>query len=394
VRFLAARSPSTWTLPAHASLFSGLWPPQHGAERRMHTLAPGLETLAERFAAAGYRTAAVTDGVFLTPERHMDQGFESFVVHPRDHWELGKTLRAADEAVAEDDGRPLFLFVHTYRTHWPYRVGLDEDDGPARALRGRALRLQREALHAARQPDEPRDDDGDGARGRDLELFAPVVAELHELYREGARGLDAALGPWVAALEARGLFRDGVLVFTSDHGEEFLEHGGLLHGGEAHEELARVPLFIHGAGLAPRDVHLGASLVDLPPTLARLSGLAPDPAWGGRDLLALADERVLFSCARGGRGKGRVLAVTHGARKLHATGIPEVELPGGVRAAYDLAADPREQHDVRATAAWPDELARRAAPDWAAVLAPLATASELTLDAAELEALRELGYGE
>lgn len=81
-----------------------------------------------------------------------------------------------------------------------------------------------------------------------------------------------------------------------------------------HEEVARIPLFLYGGRVAPRDVALGASLVDLAPTLAAYCGIARLASWEGADLLALDEERVLFSCSR--NGERRLLAVTRGTEKL------------------------------------------------------------------------------
>jgi arylsulfatase A-like enzyme len=193
-------------------------------------------------------------------------------------------------------------------------------------------------------------------------------------------------------MEDLGLFRDGVFVFTSDHGEEFLEHGGLMHSGAAHEEVARVPLFLFGGGIEPGDVRLGASLVDVAPTLAGRSGIPRPPRWVGADLLGMDRERTLFVCTR--NVDRRLLGIVRGSHKLLAEASPEVELPRDVRAAFDLSADPREQTDLRGAASWPDELARAARGPWEAVRAPLLPAEAVQMDPGVLEEMRALGYGE
>jgi arylsulfatase A-like enzyme len=371
-RFLAARSPSTWTLPAQASLLTGLWPPQHGAERNDAGLARELETLPEVFARAGYRTAAITDGLFVTARREMAQGFESFrECVGQTHWSLARTLANAEELALADDGRPLFLFVHTYRTHAPYRTGTEEDGARFREL----ARLSKAEDGGVLTP----------------EVAARHLDEVRALYREGARAFDAQFGPWFAELERHGLFRNGLFVFTSDHGEAFLEHGDILHEGAPFEELTRIPLFVFGNGVQPRDVRLGASLVDLAPTLAARCGIERGASWAGADLLALRAERMLFSCVL--NDDRRQLAVVRGNLKLHAAAAPEVELPRDATAAFDLAADPAERFDLRDRAAWPRELADVAASAWSTIRAPLVPAAILHLDPEAIHELRDLGYG-
>jgi arylsulfatase A-like enzyme len=307
----------------------------------------------------------------------MEQGFETFrEASASKHWRLARTLAQAEELALADDGRPLFLFVHTYRTHTPYRVGPDEDDSRFRALRKRAK-------------DER---DGKFLSESQQERLRPIVDDLRALYREGARQLDAELGPWFERLERRGFFRAGLFVFTSDHGEEFQEHGGVTHSGMPHEELARVPLFFFGGGIEPGDVRLGASLVDVAPTLAARCGVERAPAWVGADLFRLSAERILFSSVR--MEHSRLLTVVNGAHKLLAEGSPDVELPRHVTSAFDLAVDPGERDDVRGTAGWPDDLARAAASEWERIRLPLAAAPDVELDAERLDELRAMGYGE
>ncbi|MCZ6596084.1 MAG: sulfatase-like hydrolase/transferase, partial [Planctomycetota bacterium] len=110
---------SSWTLPSQSSMFTGLFPYQHTAVTRFVTLPEELTTLAEHLQRAGYRTGAVTDSVYVSHAYGLDQGFEWF----RERWiDLETTLAAVRAFLAADDGRPVFLFVHTYETHVPYDV--------------------------------------------------------------------------------------------------------------------------------------------------------------------------------------------------------------------------------------------------------------------------------
>jgi arylsulfatase A-like enzyme len=371
-RFLAARSPSTWTLPAHASLFTGLWPGQHGAETEDATFDPTLVTLAEALRAAGYRTGAVTQGGFVTRSYGLDQGFEYFFEQNFPGGPLGSLLDAARDFLAADDGRPVFLFVHTYRVHSPYRPDVDE-------RKQRYVELYREA--SAR-----------GFLGPKVAQMPPeITAEMRGLYDQGASELDAEFGPWFEELERSGRLARGLFVFTSDHGEAFHEHGRFLHGDAPHEEVARIPLFLVGAGVEPGDVTFGASLVDLYPTLMVRAGLAPPAGLAGTDLFTLAGERMLFSHTRM-RGTHH-LGIIEGSRKLLATRPGEdVSLPRDVLAVYDLTRDPLERAGVGADQAV--DFLGSAAPAWAAASRLRAPLRPIALDQAKLDELKALGYGE
>src|SRR5262245_42520528 len=373
--FPRMRSPATWTLPAHSSLFTGLFPTQHGAVNEGRTFSPALVTLAEHLERAGYRTAAVTDAGFVSRQYGLDQGFEIFLEHNEalGH-RLAKTLHAARELLARDDGRPVFLFVHTYRTHWPYRTGSEEDRSEHDALVARFS----EGLAPRERPDPAR-----------LEAFGK---ELLALYRRGASALDEQLGPWFDELERAGFFDPGYFVFTSDHGEAFFEHGKSEHRGMPYEEELRVPLLLFGPGLEAGRSPVDASLLDLAPTLAELCGIPPDPRWCGRSLLAPAAERP-FLAWQGAPDK-ETLAILAGTRKVFVPARMDALAQGEVRTAFELALDPGEhQNVVKQGATWPAELARSTAPEFEPLSHLAAEGAGVEVNAWLKEELAKLGYG-
>src|SRR5262249_52427888 len=125
-----ARANAAWTLPSISTLLTGLAPGQHTANETGSSLPDEIVTLAELLARAGYRTCAVTDAAFFSPIHGLDQGFETFCQHQPARWDRDWTVARGLELAGQDDGRPLFLLVHTYRTHMPYRVGPAEDRKP------------------------------------------------------------------------------------------------------------------------------------------------------------------------------------------------------------------------------------------------------------------------
>jgi arylsulfatase len=382
LRFERAWSAGTFTLPGHSALFSGLYPRQTSSDAIDTALSDEVETIAERLARAGYRTGAITDSALVSMRYGLHQGFQWFDECDID---LTSTLERARRFLDADDGRPVFLFVQTYRTHLPY----GEHELPAVAgrpnMRG-SEEYQRlmGALQALGGPE--------AAFEREPERARAIGRELHELYRLGARDLDRAFGLFRRDLEARGFPAAGYLVFTSDHGEAFFEHGQFAHQGHVFEEQVRVPLLVAGPGVAPRSVPHAASLIDLAPTFGACAGLEPRRDWPGTNLLALDEERELyaFECAQGERS---TVALLTGARKLIALEEPAARRLREPWRAFELTRDPGEERDLLSSdETWPRALFEDARARVEAVLVPLVTPAAAALDPDRIEELGALGY--
>lgn len=275
--FTRALSASSWTLPSTATLLTGLLPAQHGAVHWTKQLPGEVVTVAERLRQAGYRTAALTDGGFAGYPWGFAQGFDRYDVTPGVSWateqkDVARTFRDAADWVRTNRHRPFFLFLHTYEAHQPYlaREGFADPFLPP-GERGD------ETLSMVSNPNE-----------NDLS-----EAELHRmvaLYDGEIARADHYLGGFLDALEEAGLAGDVAIVVTSDHGEEFLEHGDLEHAfGKVFDANVRVPLVVRAPGVetAPRRVHAPVSGIDVAPTLLALAGLPHDDL-PGRSLLDVA----------------------------------------------------------------------------------------------------------
>ncbi|MEQ1893600.1 MAG: sulfatase [Planctomycetota bacterium] len=381
--FAHARSNAAWTLPSIATLLTGVYPGRHGATDEDLSLPPEQATVVEALARAGYRTGAITDANFVSPMHGLDQGFEWFAEHyPPDweHWEerargtwnLAQTLAEAREFLAADDGRPTFLFLHTYRVHEPYRLGAEEDPRANRALLARAA-----ALAGTPEPEVE--------RGR--AIMMPFMPELRAQYEDGVRDLDQKLGAFLAELEAEDWFAHGNLVLTSDHGEALGENHDFGHGNHLWETKLRVPLLLRGPGIVAGVVPHTATLVDLAPTLAELAGLERAPHWDGRSLLTLDGERPAFAWQLG--SKSRQMALLEGTRKLITT--PE-KAPEACEEAFDLGTDPGEAHNLAGTERWPAELlGGHAEAIRAALVGP--AAERLQHSPERQKELEDIGYG-
>jgi arylsulfatase A-like enzyme len=383
--FSRAWSVGTYTLPAHASMFTGLFPRQSETADLNRRLPDELETIAETLSRAGYRTAAVTDSAVVSQAYHLDQGFEWF----DEVWlTADSTVDRALELLEQDDGRPLFLFVHSYRTHKPYRVS-DETRRAYADVLGLAPEDDFDSIHARIYEVA-----GKGRTGLvDSPEARRLFAKLERLYRGGVVDLDRALGRFFDELRERRFLDDGYLLFTSDHGEAFFEHAQLYHSGHVFDEQIRVPLLLAGPGVEPGTNELAASLIDLSPTLADMAGLDAQPQWLGRSLLSLDQDRPVFAFECGRERASSTLAMIEGERKVIGYEDLEALRTGALFGAFDLGRDPGELSDLAAgETSWPGDLLERLARAAEPLLTPIVSAQAAELGEAQLEDLRAMGY--
>ncbi len=377
LRFPQAWSVCTSTLSAHSSLFSGLYPRQTGLIDQSTMLPEAIDTIAERLARHGYRTGAITDKGFVSQYAGMAQGFQWF-----DEWkdDMDATVERARAFLEADDGRPVFLFVQTYRVHHPYVV-----DDALRAALADKLTIEGEYEEWMGEFERlPRKDRGTPEALR-------IIDALRRLYLGATYDLDRGFGDIERFLVGRDFFANGALIVTSDHGEAFGEHGDLLHSGIVYEEQTRIPLMIRADGLEPRTVLHPASLIDLAPTIADLTHIPHDRRWVGESLLTIDAARPLFAfqCRRGGQLSAA--AIIDAQRKV--IGSEESLAGGEIYNAYDLSSDPVEAHDLAGTdVTWPTELVRERRDELEFALRPQFNASVTELDGQRLEELQQLGY--
>jgi arylsulfatase A-like enzyme len=286
-----AVSTSSWTLPAHASLFTGLHPNLHGAtEDRLDTRSA---TLAETFAAHGYRTAGFTANTIMTQRRTgLDRGFQHYedlfanLTDAASRTTFGRRLlrfasrfgyhdwpgRKSAAAIngsffswldSRGTDRPFFAFLNYFEAHGPYL--------PPREFAAR-FSAQPDAL-VARRPYN-----GWAYAGEPVDA---AVREMEsEAYDASLAYLDAQLEQLFAQLRARGLLDSTLVVITSDHGESIFEHGAFGHSMNLYRENLHIPLLFHWPGRVPSGVR-DARLTDLtavPATILDLAGIsAPWP---------------------------------------------------------------------------------------------------------------------
>lgn len=269
-----AQYPST--LVSHMTMFTGLHPREHGVLFSHAALSPAIEMFPEAFQRAGFRTAAFTEGGFVSGRYGFRRGFDQFVARDRDrNRPLEGTFRRGVrflEGLASSDR--FLLFLHTYAIHTPY-------DAPARYREEFWPGPPPPGAIAPTGPAFTRHNATGGTLGE------PVIEWLTAHYDAGIRETDEVLRRFFADLERLGLADAVTVVVTSDHGEELQDHG-LLNHTQLYREVMRVPLLVlHPDRRAPVR-HAGVvQLTDLAPTLYQLAGIQPSGRPSGASLAPL-----------------------------------------------------------------------------------------------------------
>jgi arylsulfatase A-like enzyme len=323
-RFVAA---ATTTAPSHMTIFTSIEPSVLYKLGGLGRIWPRATTLAEALRAAGLETGAITENVVLEADRGFGRGFDVYLENKSAEvldggGDAGVTYAMAADYLRAHADRRFFLFLHTYQVHYPYvpEPGYE------------ALFPEPASGHPPR-PGLPPDRDP-ALYDREIRFLDDRLRELHGL------------------LEELGLSEKTLLVITSDHGEEFLEHGGIGHAANVHHEVTHVPLVFVGPGVpAGRRVSQAFGHRDLMPTLLEWLGLPAPRTVRGRSFAALLsgegdalEPAPVYteswrrpSAAEGDPG----VAVRLAGRKM----IRDPRDDGVVYHYFDVAADPLERHD-------------------------------------------------
>jgi choline-sulfatase len=315
LRFEHASTVAPLTLPAHASLMTGTFPGWHGVrDNGGFYLDDDQLTLAEILREKGFRTGGFVGAFVLDRRWGIAQGFDRYV----DDFDLDAFPSAAGmdmiqrpgsevvdralEWLQADPNRPFFAWVHLYDAHTPYE---------------------------APEPFQPR-----FPRTRDGAYDAEIASA------------DAQIGRLVSALRAAGRFDDTLVIVVADHGEMLGEHGELTHGFFIYEAATHIPLIISGPRIPARVVSDQVRIVDVVPTALSLLGIAIPNQVQGTNLMPLARGQHLGLVAhaeswypRYHYGWSELRSIQDERFKMIRAPRPEL---------YDLATDPREEHD-RAT---------------------------------------------
>jgi arylsulfatase A-like enzyme len=329
VVFDDAETVAPLTLPAHTSLFTGLYPPHHGVRDNTGApLEPAHATLAEILHARGFHTGAFVGSAVLAADRGLSRGFDVYddggsarqrVPHRRPGSDVVDRANAWIHTL--DGDAPFFLWVHLYDVHAPQVL-----------------------------PMEFRRAYGDG-------------------YEGGIAYVDGQIGRVLDALRGRGMLDRAAVVIAGDHGESLGEHGEKEHGRFVYESTMHVPLVIVAPGLTHGRSSVATSLVDVLPTVLDLFGIPAAVGDGHSRLKVLRGARPVDGPIYGESmyplhfGSRPLRMIRDGRFKYIEAAQPEL---------YDLQTDRSEMHNL--------------APERPSVAAVLAGVLRDGLDASEYEA--------
>ncbi|HET6371841.1 MAG TPA: sulfatase, partial [Candidatus Polarisedimenticolia bacterium] len=409
---------ATWTKVATPSLMTSLYPATHGVTDFSDRLPAAATTMAEVYRDAGYATFSLSSIPFTGKFTNLHQGFE--VVHESSSLPDQRSSKTAREYVDRllpwlETHRdvPFFVFLHVSDPHDPFKPYPPYDalwaDPSKAAEHEHQLEQVRKVIEAPL-----------------LKMFGmPTRAELvragldadeyvsrdRDWYDGSIRAMDTEIGRVIERLRTLGIEKDTLVVFTGDHGEEFLEHGRTFHGQSVYGELTNVPLILWGPGRvqAGTKVDQTVQTIDLMPTLLDLSGLDSPSGIQGHSLtglLAGGKTEARAACSQkaqtfevgGGPPPNETESfavvldgwkLVHHTKRLSGDRTPEFEL-------FDTRSDPLNATDK---AAEHPEIVGKLAPrlrQWldtarAARLPSDADAAQGLSDE-EMERLRSLGY--
>jgi len=258
-------APSSWTWPSTASLMTARNPPEHGLiGRNGSVLSPDLPTLAEAFGAAGWATAAFVANPIIEPGIGLERGFDVWSGADAT-WEAAvePIARAAEWLKTLPEDAPYFLYIHIVEPHSPYKPSEESarvfDLGPELEVTGKLT-----VAYHHMMDNKPYDE----------ELITTFTDWRRTVYAAETRDADVAVGEILDLLRGAGRLDRTLVAITSDHGEEFLEHGLMGHGGQLYPESVHVPLIMSGprVPVAERVAERVENRL-LGPTLLRLAGI-------------------------------------------------------------------------------------------------------------------------
>ncbi|MGE0639766.1 MAG: sulfatase [Thermoanaerobaculia bacterium] len=329
-------APAPWTRPSMATVMTGLHPLRHQVAASTDRIPAAIPTLAERLRSRGFTTFGISTNGHVSEAWGFARGFETFLPT----WKLGFGLYARSEQVNSlllprlgELAEPYFLFVHYLDPHQPYDPRVAFDGGSLPEELARRAPLREGEVYPTRAP-----------------VDAATLRAANDLYDGEIRSNDEEIGRLMAALRELGLDRDTLFVFTSDHGEEFFEHGRSGHGKSLYAEVTAVPLIFFGDGLVCPGAVIGrVGLEDIAPTVLAMLDGAPLGTSSAGEFDGIDQSRAL-RCGGELRSAPRLLyvegdpdaglALVEGARKLLLTHFPYG------KAFFDQRSDPGEQRDL------------------------------------------------
>lgn len=393
VLFSNAISQSPWTLPSFVSIFTSTYPSVHGArgkatEDKFYSLRKGVKSGVEILSSSGFKTKAYINGPYLAPGFGLSRGFDDYDYAHGSNSKIRRSDATVDQAIhwiKENSDEKFFLFLHFFDPHLNY-------DPPRKNLQ-RLMELSDfkyggELKSPFSQLRE--------VRNNKLSLSDEDWKFIRLLYAAEISAVDESCGRLFDYLKSAKLYDNSIVVVLSDHGEEFLDHGGFEHGHTMYDELLNVPLMIKMPSnlRAGEIISLPVRLIDVIPTLLEVISIDIPESFQGRSLLQLIKK---------GRFKETWPAFseeTHWGEELKSVRDGNYKLISNhsfdAFELYNVFSDPREKVDLSNSEKEKTRMMRRTVIRW--MRSNLSKAKQLgeenlgTLDKKTIENLRSLGY--
>lgn len=333
-RFEWAQVPGTWSMPSHASLLTGVYPPVHKATAHEAKLSKDVAFIAEEMKKKGYKTAIFSSNGYVSGRWGFERGWDAYRNFIRENLPNGADYlwKTAKTWVLQNKKKPEFAYLATVDPHVAYvpraeylkKYWNKPYKGPLKpALTGIQLGLV-----------------GAGK----LKLDDNDKAYLEALHDAEITQSDNSFATFIADLKAAGLYDTCAIIIVSDHGDEFGEHGRFGHGQSVYQELTHVPLIIRAPGRMPigKVVHADVEIMDMFPTMLDLAGATAGEQIQGTSLVPLSWDEVGQSPRAAFSIDGQIARGLKVARYRLVAASGRLEL-------YDEVEDHFEQKDVAAT---------------------------------------------
>jgi arylsulfatase A-like enzyme len=279
VLFERPQAPANWTKPSVASVLTSLYPSSHHTQAQAAKLSDSVTMLSEAYKGAGFRTASFITNSFVSPAFGFDQGWDLNVnmdyLADSNDGNAENVFKAASDWIEKNQNERFFLYIQTIDPHVPY-------DPPPKYIEmydpqpydGQVKNKETPALLVEANTNPTKLTERDKVR----------VEALHDgeiTYH------DTELAHFLTKMRDLGLDESTVVVITSDHGEEFEEHGKWGHGHSVYQELLHVPLVFRWPGVIPSGVRIApvVSIIDIGPTVLEAAGVPIPSEFQGRSLM-------------------------------------------------------------------------------------------------------------
>jgi len=397
VIFENALAQSSWTIPSTATIFTGQYAYTHGLYDAFHwCLIPGIDTFTEHLLLSGWTTSAFVANKLISDDNNFTKGFESFLEIP--YSSAAQLNRAFLNWVDNNSDKRFFSYIHYMDPHKPYAAPgdyfnyfnkqINKPDQPfllSEVFIDELSGFMKSLDHPASYEKDMNDD------------LKNLINQLVDLYDSEILYWDEMLASLSKELKTRGLLDDTIIIITSDHGEEFMEHGFLEHGQSLHRELLHVPLIFINTDQPSGRREKMVGLIDFAPTLLGLADLAPDKRTGGPDFAGIdlfnnsnSHEFLFGQTAHGLYKLGEDMTVKQAVFSEKIKGV--ISLYNDEFDLFDLMSDPMEMTDISSTEKVKSEKLRSMISEWVKKCRSSAPYNISAFDESAFKKLKSMGY--